>query len=68
MAGGDPDAQFNGRKLDQPYDVPDVALTATDGASYSLASDREEPLTLVFFGYTHCPTCARWCSARCPPG
>jgi protein SCO1 len=53
--GGDPDAQFNGRRLDQPYTVPDVALTATDGASYSLARDREEPLTLVFFGYTHCP-------------
>jgi protein SCO1 len=53
--GGDPEAQFNGRKLDQPYDVPDVALTATDGASFSLASDRDEPLTLVFFGYTHCP-------------
>ncbi len=53
--GGDPDAQFNGRKLDEPYDVPDVALTATDGASFSLASDRDEPLTLVFFGYTHCP-------------
>ncbi len=29
--GGDPDAQFNGRKLDKPYDVPDIALTATDG-------------------------------------
>jgi protein SCO1 len=53
--GGDPVAQFNGRQLDQPYDVPDVALTATDGASYSLAGDRVEPLTLVFFGYTHCP-------------
>ena len=53
--GGDPDAQFNGRKLDKPYDVPDVALTATDGASYSLAGDRDKPLTLVFFGYTHCP-------------
>ena len=50
-----PRPQFNGRVLDQPYDVPDVALTATDGEPYSLASDRDEPLTLVFFGYTHCP-------------
>jgi len=53
--GDDPDARFNGRVLDQPYDVPDIALTATDGEDFSLAGDREEPLTLVFFGYTHCP-------------
>jgi protein SCO1/2 len=53
--GDDPAAQFNGRKLDKPYDVPDVSLTATDGTSYSLAEDRDEPLTLLFFAYTHCP-------------
>ena len=53
--GDDPDAQFNGRILDQPYDVPDVALTATDGTPFSLAADREAPLTMLFFGYTHCP-------------
>jgi protein SCO1/2 len=51
----DPDAQFNGRRLDQPYAVPDVELTATDGSAYSLARDRDAPLTLVFFAYTHCP-------------
>jgi protein SCO1/2 len=49
------DRPFSGRVLDAPYDVPDIALTATDGASYSLAADREEPLTMVFFAYTHCP-------------
>ncbi len=53
--GDDPEAHFNGRVLDRPYDVPDVSLTATDGESFSLAADRDEPLTLVFFGYTHCP-------------
>jgi protein SCO1/2 len=53
--GDDPAAQFNGRELDKPYDVPDVSLTATDGTPYSLAEDRDEPLTLLFFGYTHCP-------------
>jgi protein SCO1/2 len=51
----DPEAEFNGRVLEQPYDVPDVALTATDGEPFSIAADRGEPLTLVFFGYTHCP-------------
>jgi protein SCO1/2 len=35
--------------------VPDTALTDTDGAAYSLAADTDKRLTLVFFGYTHCP-------------
>jgi len=53
--GDDPEATFTGRVLDRPYDVPDVSLTATDGEAFSIAKDRGEPLTLVFFGYTHCP-------------
>jgi protein SCO1 len=27
----------------------------TEGEPYSLTADTEKPLTLVFFGYTHCP-------------
>ena len=46
---------FTGKQLENRWPVPDVPLTATDGSSYSLASDAEAPLTLVFFGYTHCP-------------
>lgn len=53
--GDDPDAQFNGRRLDHPYAAPAAELTATDGSPYSLAKDRDDPLTLVFFAYTHCP-------------
>lgn len=53
--GGDDPAEFTGRQLENPWQVPDVALTATDGSSYALADDAELPLTLVFFGYTHCP-------------
>jgi len=53
--GGDAEAQFNGTRLDNPYAVPEAALTATDGEPFSLARDTDEPLTLVFFGYTHCP-------------
>lgn len=45
----------NGTVLDQPYVVPDVTLTATDGSPYTLAEDADRPLTLVFFGYTNCP-------------
>ncbi|MDN5744494.1 MAG: SCO family protein [Nocardioidaceae bacterium] len=47
--------EFTGTRLDRPYVAPDIALTDTDGQPYSLASDTDKPLTLVFFGYTHCP-------------
>jgi len=53
--GGDDDAPLTGAVLDQPYVVPATALTDTDGESYSLADDTDKRLTLVFFGYTHCP-------------
>ena len=53
--GGDDDAPLTGAVLDQPYVVPPTPLTDTDGASYSLADDTDKRLTLVFFGYTHCP-------------
>jgi protein SCO1/2 len=47
--------KWNGAVLDEPYVVPKAALTDTDGEPYSLASDTDRPLTLVFFGYTRCP-------------
>jgi protein SCO1/2 len=53
--GGSDDAPLTGAVLDQPYVVPPTPLTDTDGASYSLAGDTDKRLTLVFFGYTHCP-------------
>lgn len=47
---------YHGTVLDQPYDVPPIALTDTSGAAYSLSDN--SGLTLVFFGYTNCPdTC-----------
>ena len=52
--GGD-DAQLTGVVLDEPYVVPGTPLTDTDGASYSLVDSTDRRLTLVFFGYTHCP-------------
>ncbi|WP_343907892.1 SCO family protein [Nocardioides aquiterrae] len=39
----------------QPYRVPSTPLTDTDGRPYSLTKDTDKPLTLVFFGYSHCP-------------
>jgi protein SCO1/2 len=53
--GGGDDAPLSGAVLDEPYVVPATALTDTDGESYSLADDTDKRLTLVFFGYTHCP-------------
>lgn len=46
---------FTGTRLKQPYQAPDIELTDTGGAPYSLAADTDKPLTLVFFGYTNCP-------------
>lgn len=54
-ACGDEPEEFTGARLDQPYAAPTVELTDTDGAPYSLAADTDKPMTLVFFGYTHCP-------------
>ncbi len=51
---GNPDG-MHGAVLADQYVVPDVTLTATDGSDYSLTKDTTAPLTLVFFGYTHCP-------------
>jgi protein SCO1/2 len=47
--------KLTGAVLTQPYAVPATPLTDTDGASYSLADSTHKRLTLVFFGYTHCP-------------
>jgi protein SCO1/2 len=52
--GGGGDVAFSGVTHD-PYRVPATPLTNTDGAPYSLTDDTTKPLTLVFFGYTHCP-------------
>ena len=54
VVGGDDDG-FHGALLTEPYVVPAQPLTDTDGMKYSLAKDTATPLTLVFFGYTHCP-------------
>jgi protein SCO1 len=46
---------FSGAVLHTPYHVPATERTDTAGRPYSLASDTTKRLTLVFFGYTHCP-------------
>jgi len=49
------DGQLHGTRLDPPFEVSSTPLTDTDGQPYSLTRDTDRPLTLVFFGYSHCP-------------
>ncbi len=55
IVGGDDDGYHGSALGDQAYVVPDLPLTADDGKAFSLARSTDTPLTLVFFGYTHCP-------------
>lgn len=55
VQGGEVDSDgLHGTALTEPYSVPDTPLTDTAGEAYSL-TDADADLTLVFFGYTHCP-------------
>jgi protein SCO1/2 len=51
----DPSGTLSGTELDPPFEVSATPLTDTTGAPYSLAGDTDRDLTLVFFGYVHCP-------------
>ena len=55
MATDASEAEFHGTELDPPFEVSSTPLTDTDGQPYSLTADTDKDLTLVFFGYTHCP-------------
>ena len=46
---------MNGAVLTTPYELPDGTLTDSRGEAFGLADNLDAPLTLVFFGYTHCP-------------
>ncbi|GAA4758940.1 SCO family protein [Nocardioides endophyticus] len=56
--GGDGDSAgggLHGTELDPPFEVSSTPLTDVDGEPFSLTEDTDKDLTLVFFGYTHCP-------------
>ncbi|MGH7498754.1 MAG: SCO family protein [Gemmatimonadales bacterium] len=44
-----------GIEIPEPTPKPDFRLTTTDGKPFSLRRDTDGYLTLLFFGYTHCP-------------
>jgi protein SCO1/2 len=46
---------FAGAVLHTPYHAPATELTDTEGRPFSLSTSTDKRLTLVFFGYTHCP-------------
>jgi protein SCO1/2 len=51
----DPAGYVGGSSLPEPYAMPEVSLTDTSGRPYNLATTPSKPVTLLFFGYTHCP-------------
>lgn len=54
IVSGD-DGPYAGAEPPKPYDMPDVTLTATNDRDFNLRSDTGYPVTLFFYGYTHCP-------------
>jgi len=50
-----PAGYLGGVSLPDPYRMPDATLTDTSGRDYNLMESPSKPVTLLFFGYTHCP-------------
>ena len=46
---------LRGYLLEDPLPKPEVTLTGTDGTPFDLRRATDGFVTLVFFGYTHCP-------------
>lgn len=46
---------YRGAEPLPPYRMPDLTLTETGGSAFNLLTDTTHAVTLVFFGYTHCP-------------
>lgn len=49
-----PDA-LRGTALPHPWEKPAFTLTAASGPAYDFRRETEGQVTLLFFGYTHCP-------------
>lgn len=56
LSGAGGDKSFHGVEPTQPFVMPDITLTTDNGRPFNLIEDTAYRVTLVFFGYTHCPT------------
>lgn len=50
-----PTSDLHGATLGRPFREPDLTLTGTSGRPVNLMKATEGKLTMVYFGYTHCP-------------
>jgi protein SCO1 len=50
-----PTSLFDGDQVTNPFAKPDVTLTDTEGKPFNLVAGTAGKLTLLYFGYTHCP-------------
>jgi protein SCO1/2 len=48
-------AEFAGHVLSPPLPKPQFVLTDTSGDSYDFGAETDRYVTLLYFGYTHCP-------------
>ena len=47
--------ELRGASYSQPLEKPDFVLTTTAGDTFDFRSETDGFVTLLFFGYTHCP-------------
>jgi protein SCO1/2 len=50
-----PDATYRGGLVTPPLTKPQFTLTNTSGAPFDFRAETQGYVTLLFFGYTHCP-------------
>lgn len=55
ISGAQDNSRFHGAEPPEPYPMPNVTLTADNGQPFNLVTDTAYPVTLVFYGYSHCP-------------
>lgn len=55
VVSGDGASGWRGTPIRKPYPLPEQRFTDTSGSAVVPAEDAASGVTLVFFGYTHCP-------------
>jgi protein SCO1/2 len=53
--GGAAAADLQGATVAEPTPKPSFTLTDTEGRPYDFVAETEGKITLLYFGYTHCP-------------